>query len=72
MRDVSLWRCLLGVEKTVVERVEFDEDAELLVLHVRPMARQRGRCGVCGRRSPGYDPGPVRAGGGGGRWTWAL
>ena len=60
MRDVSLWRCLLGVEKTVVERVEFDEDAELLVLHVRPTARQRGRCGVCGRRSPGYDPGPGR------------
>jgi transposase len=26
----------LGVEKTVVERVEFDEDAELLVAHVRP------------------------------------
>ena len=60
MRDVSLWRCLLGVEKTVVERVEFDEDAELLVLHVRPTARQRGRCGVCARRSPGYDPGPGR------------
>ena len=39
MRDVSLWRGLLGVEKTVVERVEFDEDAELLVLHVRPTAR---------------------------------
>ena len=60
MRDVSLWRGLLGVEKTVIERVEFDEDAELLVLHVRPTARQRGRCGICGRRSPGYDAGPGR------------
>ena len=60
MRDVSLWRGLLGVEKTVVERVEFDEDAELLVVHVRPTSRQRGRCGICGRRSPGYDPGPGR------------
>lgn len=60
MRDVSLWRGLLGAEKTVVERVEFDEDAELLVVHVRPAARQRGRCGICGRRSPGYDPGPGR------------
>lgn len=60
MRDVSLWRCLLGVEKTVVERVEFDEDAEVLVVHVRPTARQRGRCGICGRRCPGYDAGPGR------------
>lgn len=60
MRDVSLWRGLLGVEKTVVERVEFDEDAELLVLHVRPTSRQRGRCGICGSRSPGYDAGPGR------------
>jgi transposase len=60
VRDVSLWRALLGVETTVVERVEFDEDADLLVAHVRPAARQRGRCGVCGRRSPGYDPGAGR------------
>ena len=60
MRDVSLWRCLLGVEKTVIERVEFDEDADLLVAHVRPTKRQRGRCGICGRRSPGYDAGPGR------------
>ena len=60
MRDVSLWRALLGVEKTVIERVEFDEDAELLVAHVRPTAHARSRCGVCGRRRPGYDPGEGR------------
>lgn len=60
MRDVSLWRCLLGVEKAVLERVEFDEDAEVLVAHVRPASRQRGRCGICRRRSPGYDAGPGR------------
>ncbi|MGO1289835.1 ISL3 family transposase [Brevibacterium linens] len=60
MRDVSLWRCLLGVEKTVVERVEFDEDAQVLVAQVRPAARQRGRCGLCRRRCPGYDAGPGR------------
>lgn len=60
MRDVSLWRALLGVEKTVIDRVEFDEDAELLVAHVRPTARARNRCGVCGRRRPGYDPGEGR------------
>ena len=60
MRDVSLWRALLGVEKTLIERVEFDEDAELLVAHVRPTSRARSRCGVCGRRRPGYDPGEGR------------
>ena len=60
MRDVSLWRALLSVEKTVIERVEFDEDAELLVAHVRPTGRARSRCGVCGRRRPGYDPGEGR------------
>jgi transposase len=60
VRDVSLWRGLLGVEKTVIERVEFDEDAEVLVAHVRPTKRQRSRCGVCGRRSPGYDLGAGR------------
>jgi len=60
VRDVSLWRALLGVEKTVIERVEFDEDAELLVVCVRPTKRQCGRCGVCGRRSPGYDAGAGR------------
>ena len=60
MRDVSLWRGLLGVEKAVIERVEFDEDAERLVAHVRPIKRERDRCGVCRRRSPGYDAGPGR------------
>ena len=63
MRDVSLWRGLLGVEKTVIERVELDEDAELLVAHVRPTSRARSRCGICGGPSPGYD-----AGGGRRRW----
>ena len=63
MRDVSLWRALLGVEKTVIELVEFDEDAELLVAHVRPTSRAGGRCGICSRRSPGYDDG-------GGRRRW--
>ena len=60
MRDVSLWRALLGVEKSVIERVEFDQDAELLVAHVRPTVRARSRCGVCQRRSPGYVAGQGR------------
>jgi len=58
--DVSLWGALLGVEKTVIERIEFDEETDLLVAQVRPTSRVRGRCGVCRRRSPGYDAGEGR------------
>lgn len=60
MRDVSLWRGLLGVENTVIERVVFDEDEDVVVAHVRPVSRQRSRCGICRGRSPGYDAGAGR------------
>lgn len=62
MQNATLWRALLGVEKTVVEDIEFDEDEQLLVAHVRPRARARtrGRCGRCERRSPAYDRGEGR------------
>ncbi len=62
MQNATLWRALLGVEKTVVEDVEFDEDEGLLVAHVRPRARAqaRARCGRCGRRAPAYDRGEGR------------
>ncbi len=62
MQNATIWRALLGVEKAVVEEVEFDEDEQLLVAHVRPRARARGRarCGRCQRRSPAYDRGEGR------------
>lgn len=60
MRDASLWQEMLGVEKTVVEDIHFDEEQGLLVAHVRPTARQRGRCGICGRRCPRFDGGHRR------------
>ncbi|MGZ6840008.1 MAG: ISL3 family transposase [Frankiaceae bacterium] len=62
MRNGRLWRALLGVERTVVERVELDEAATepTAVAHVRPVAAQRSRCGVCRRRCPGYDAGAGR------------
>jgi len=60
VQNATLWRALLGVEKTVIEAIEFDEDEQLLVAHVRPRKRTRGRCGRCGRRSPGYDAGEGR------------
>jgi len=51
---------LLGVKRAVVERVEFDQGEDVLVVGVRPGARQRGRCGVCRRRCRGYDQGNGR------------
>ena len=60
MRNASLWRALLGVENTVIEDVEFDDDAEVVVAHVRPRRSARGRCGRCGTRAPWYDPGEGR------------
>ena len=71
MRDASLWRALLGVEKTVIEGVEFDED-EQVGWSLRCGRGSRGAAagaGCVGGRSPGYDR--ARAGGGGGRWIWA-
>ena len=60
MRNARLWAGLLGVEKAVVERVEFDEEQGVLVAHVRPARGERRRCGLCGRRCPGYDQGQGR------------
>ncbi len=60
MRNATVWRALLGVEKTVIEEIEFDEDEQVLVAHVRPVRRARGRCGRCHRRSPWYDQGEGR------------
>ena len=60
MQNATLWRALLGVEKTVIEDIEYDEDQQLLIAHVRPRRRARNRCGRCGRPAPGYDAGEGR------------
>jgi transposase len=60
VRNVRLWRGLLGVEQTVVEGVEFDEGEALLVARVRAGKGARGRCGRCERRSPWFDRGEGR------------
>jgi transposase len=60
VRNARVWRALLGVEKAIIEAVEFDEDEQLLVARVRPGRGDRGRCGVCRRRCPGYDRGEGR------------
>jgi len=62
--SVRVWRQVLGVERTVIEKVDFgqsDADGEpAVIVHVRPGRRARGRCGVCRRRCRGYDQGEGR------------
>ncbi|WGY00320.1 ISL3 family transposase [Nocardioides sp. QY071] len=58
MALVSLFRGLLGLEHTAIENARLD--GGVLVIDVRPMARQRGRCGHCRRPCPGYDAGAGR------------
>ena len=60
MQNASLWRAVLGVTDTVVEDVEFDEQAQVLVAHVRPRRPRWGRCGTCGSRASWYDRGHRR------------
>ena len=60
MRSARLWRALLGVEKAVVEDLEYDEDEQLLVARMRPSRRARGRCGICVRPAARYDGGHGR------------
>jgi transposase len=58
---VKIWRRLLGVDdRTVIERIEFDEEADAVVAHVRPRRLGKRRCGRCGKRAPGYDQGEGR------------
>jgi transposase len=60
VRNARVWAGLLGLHKTVVERVEVDDSSGVLVASVRPARGQRRRCGICGRRCPGYDKGAGR------------
>ncbi len=58
MRAHSVIKRLLGVERTVIENVEFG--AEGLVVHARVWARERYRCAHCGRCCARYDRGRGR------------
>ena len=75
MRNVRLWRGLLGVDKrTVIEDIEFDEEgadgAELVVARVRPATRCFGAgVAAAAARRPGMTG--VRVGAGGGAWIGA-
>ncbi len=62
MREKRVWGRLVDVGAAVVEEVNVGQEGEVVVA-VRPRCAERDRCGVCGRRCPGFD-------GGGGRRRW--
>jgi transposase len=59
LRAVRVWRSVLGVQHTVIEKVELEAQGgeEVLVATVRPTRWRQGRCGRCDRRAPRYDNG---------------
>jgi transposase len=59
VRGIRVWARLLGLQRTVVEAVELGSEGEVIV-SVRPNWLERDRCGICRRRSPGYDLGQGR------------
>jgi transposase len=59
VRGIRVWARLLGLQRAVVEDVQIGDEGELVV-SVRPDWRERDRCGVCRRRSPGFDLGDGR------------
>jgi transposase len=60
MQTKSLIKQLLGVAKTIIKSWYIEETItgiNRLIVKVTPMKAHRSRCGICGRKSPGYDPG---------------
>lgn len=62
MRNVRLFRALLGVDKrTVIEDIEFEEDdagdGARVIARVRPRSAVLRRCGRCGRKASWYGRG---------------
>ena len=60
MRSLTIWRTLLGVDKTVVEDFDLDPATGVFVASVRLTRSMRNRCGSCQKRSPRYDDGAGR------------
>jgi len=50
----------LGITRVVIEAIWFDEDADAVVVSVRPRKGAGRRCGRCGRRASWYDRGEGR------------
>ena len=61
MRSARVWKRLIGVDdRTVIGDIEFADDDDTVVVHVRPRRPKRRRCGRCERPAPGYDAGEGR------------
>ena len=61
MLGSNVWRRVLGVDRaTVIEEIDFDEESDTVVVHVRLRRPTKRRCGRCGVRAPGYDQGEGR------------
>ena len=61
MLGANVWRAAVGVDRrTVIEEVDYDQESETVVVHVRPRRATKRRCGLCGRRCSGYDQGQGR------------
>jgi transposase len=59
VRGTRVWARLLGLQRAVVEDVWIGDEGEVVV-SARPNWRERDRCGICRRRSPGFDLGEGR------------
>lgn len=51
---------VLGVENTIIEESEFNQEHRQLIMSVRPRVRSRKRWGACRRRAPSYNRGRRR------------
>jgi transposase len=59
VRGTRVWARLLGLQRAVIEGVRIGDEGEVVVC-ARPVWRERDRCGICRRRSPGFDLGDGR------------
>jgi transposase len=59
VRTARVWARLLGLGAAVIEEVNCGDEGEVVVA-ARPRWHERDRCGVCRRRSPGFDLGEGR------------
>ena len=59
MRGTRVWARLLGLRRAVIEGVWLGDEGEV-VIAARPNWRERDRCGICRRPSPGFDLGEGR------------
>jgi transposase len=60
VRNARVWQRVLGLVRTVIEGVVFDDAADAVVVSVRPRKGAQRRCGRCGQRAAWFDRGEGR------------